>query len=237
MKRLPHLPERLRYPLILLAIAAAYVVTARLGLALALPPERKATAVWPPSGIALAAVLLLGRRVWPGVWLGAFLANFWDYFGQRHGFPLVAHLATSGAIAAGSTLQPLLGASLLRRGNGEGLALARARDVFRFFAAGLAMCLVASSLGVTTLCLARFTPWGRFGFNWWTWWIGDTAGVFLVTPLLLAWSRPPLSAPKTCSMFGFREVSTIGTEVSIPASRAIGSPPAVRENSPSSRDA
>ena len=55
-------------------VAAAYFVAARLSLALAIPPGY-ATAVWPPSGIALAAALLLGGRIWPGIWLGAALAN------------------------------------------------------------------------------------------------------------------------------------------------------------------
>ncbi len=195
MKRPIRLPGPLKYGILLLAIAGAYVVTARLGLALALPPERKATAVWPPSGIALAAVLLLGRRAWPGVWIGAFLANLWDYFGQRQGFPLATHFLVSSSIATGSTLQALLGASLLRRGREEGWSLASAREVFRFFVIGLLMCLVAASIGVGTLCLAHFAPWGRFGFIWWTWWIGDTTGVLLVTPLLLAWSRSRSPAP------------------------------------------
>ena len=70
----------LRWWVVVLALAAVYLVTARLGLLLALPPEKKATAVWPPSGIALAALLLFGQRFWPGVWLGAFLANLWDFW-------------------------------------------------------------------------------------------------------------------------------------------------------------
>src|SRR5690348_8325146 len=92
---------------VVLALAAVYIATARLGLLLALPPEKKATAVWPPSGIALAALLLLGYRVWSGVWLGAFLANLWDYFNPASEFPLTAHLLVSAGIATGSTLQAL----------------------------------------------------------------------------------------------------------------------------------
>ena len=63
-------PAWWKYLLLVLAVAALYLLTARLGLTLALPPEQKATAVWLPSGIALAALLLLGYRLWPGVWLG-----------------------------------------------------------------------------------------------------------------------------------------------------------------------
>src|SRR5438552_2901072 len=108
-------PSWVRYWAGVLALAALYVGAARLGMALALPPEKKATAVWPPSGIALAAILLGGARLWPGVALGAFLANLWDYFAPANRFPLAAHLGVSAGIAVGSSLQALLGASLLRR--------------------------------------------------------------------------------------------------------------------------
>ncbi|MDF0676748.1 MAG: MASE1 domain-containing protein, partial [Nitrospira sp.] len=92
----------LRWLALVVALAALYVVTARLGLMLALPPENKATAVWPPSGIALAALLLFSHRIWPGVWLGAFLANLWDGFSTATPFPLSAHLFVSAGIATGS---------------------------------------------------------------------------------------------------------------------------------------
>ncbi len=194
MSRSPHLPRWSKYLLLIVAVAALYVVTARLGLTLALPPVKKATAVWPPSGIALAAVLLAGRRVWPGIWLGAFFANFWDFFGPANDFALAAHLGVSCSIAVGSTLQALLGAFLLRRWIGEQSPLDRARNVFKFVGVALLMCLVASTIGVTALCVAGFAPWGKFGFSWWTWWLGDTVGVFIVTPLILAWMKPPALA-------------------------------------------
>lgn len=190
------LPSWSKHLLIVLALATFYVLTARLGLTLALPPEAKATAVWPPSGIALATVLLVGYRVWPGIWLGAFWANLWDFFDPAHEFTLAVHLVVSCSIASGSTLQALLGAALLHRWIGGQKVLDRARSVFQFVGVALLMCLVASTVGVTTLCLAGFGPWANYGFNWWTWWLGDTVGVFVVTPLILAWSKPPRFAKK-----------------------------------------
>ncbi len=89
----------LRWLAVVLTLAALYLVTARLGLMLALPPENKATMVWPPSGIALAAFLLYGHRIWPGVWLGSFLANLWDGFNAASPSPLSAHLFVSMGIA------------------------------------------------------------------------------------------------------------------------------------------
>jgi integral membrane sensor domain MASE1 len=188
MPKFPPLPPWLQYLLLLLSLTALYVVTARLGLSVALPPGDKATAVWPPSGIALAA-LLLGYRLWPGIWLGAFLANFWDFFSPDNEFPLTTHFLVSAGIALGSTLQPVLGAYLLRRWLGRQSPLEGARQVLRFIVAGLLMCLVAATVGVTTLYLAGFTSLPDYSLNWWTWWLGDTLGVLMVTPLALAWWR------------------------------------------------
>ncbi len=181
----------LRTGVVVLVLAAVYVGAARLGLALALPPEKKATAVWPPSGIALAAILLCGSRVWPGIWLGAFLANLWDYFNPADPFSLAAHLGVSSGIAVGSTLQALLGAALLRRWVGDLSPLDRAQDVFRFVGIVLLMCPVAATVGVTSLCLAGFAPWAASPFIWLTWWLGDATGVLVMTPLFLAWCKPP----------------------------------------------
>jgi two-component system cell cycle sensor histidine kinase/response regulator CckA len=183
-------PSWARQGAVILALAAVYVGSARLGLALALPPEKKATAVWPPSGIALAAILLCGSRVWPGIWIGAFLANLWDYFDAANPFSLTAHFGVSSGIAVGSTLQPLLGAALLRRWIGSPRLLDRAKDVFKFVGVAVSMCLIAATLGVTSLCLGGLAIGTAAPFLWWTWWLGDTAGVLVVTPLLLAWIQP-----------------------------------------------
>src|SRR5689334_19573071 len=115
MSRLRHMTPWIKPLLVALATVVLYVVTARLGLNLALPPEKKATAVWLPSGIALAVIWIGGYRFWPCIWVGAFVANFWDYFDPANTFSFNAHLALSYGIAAGSTLQPLLGAYLMQR--------------------------------------------------------------------------------------------------------------------------
>ncbi len=181
----------LRTGVVVLVLAAVYVGAARLGLALTLPPEKEATAVWPPSGIALAAILLCGNRVWPGIWLGAFLANLWDYFNPANPFSLIAHLGVSFGIALGSTLQALLGGTLLRRWVGDKSPLDRAQDVFRFVGIALLMSLVAATVGAISLCQGGFAPWSAVPFIWVTWWLGDATGILVITPLLLAWSQPP----------------------------------------------
>jgi integral membrane sensor domain MASE1 len=192
MSRLRPLPPWANPLILVLATTALYVVTARLGLTLALPPENKATAVWPPSGIALAAILLAGYRIWPGVWLGAFLANLWDYFGPANSHSFGTHFAVSSGIAAGSTFQALLGAFLLHRWVSNPISFDRSRNGFLFVGVTLLACLVAATVGVATLVLAGFAPRAAIGFAWWTWWLGDTTGILLVTPLILSWSKRPL---------------------------------------------
>jgi integral membrane sensor domain MASE1 len=179
-----------------LFLAGVYVATARLGLTMALPPEAKATAVWPPSGIAFAAVMLVGRCAGPGIWLGAFLANFWDYFAATNKLPLATHVLLSSGIAVGSTVQALLGGWLVQRWIGGPGILDRTRSAFRFMGIALLVCLVASTTGVTTMCLVGYAPWAHYSFNWRTWWVGDTIGILVGTPLVLVWSRPPRLAGK-----------------------------------------
>ena len=176
--------------LLILIIAALYVATARLGLTLAMPPENKATAVWPPSGIALAALLLAGRRVWPGIWLGAFLANLWDALSPTTSFSLAAHVTVSAVIAVGSTLQAFLASMLLQRVTGPATNfLERTRTVFQFVGITLLVCLVASTIGVLSLALGGFASWSQYPLGWLTWWLGDSVGILLVTPLILSWGQ------------------------------------------------
>src|SRR5262245_28951232 len=142
MRRTQAWPAWAKSVILILATVVLYVVTARLGLTLALPPEKKATAVWLPSGIALTAILIGGARVWPGVWLRAFLANAWDIVGSP--FSVSAHLSVSFGIAVGSSLQPILGACLLRRWIGPEGVFGGARSAFKFAGVTLLACLVAS---------------------------------------------------------------------------------------------
>ncbi|MDY3556519.1 PAS domain S-box protein [Gemmata sp. JC717] len=174
---------------IALGLAVAYVATARLGLLLALPPDFKATAVWPPSGLALAVVLLTRLRAWPGVWLGAFVANVWDAFSPSRAGPLAPHLISSAVIATGSTLQALAGAGLIRSLVGPAGALDRARDAFRFVAIVPLTCLIGATAGACAVGATGPGGWAVAPDVWWTWWIGDIAGALVVAPVVLCVAR------------------------------------------------
>lgn len=165
----------------LLAVTAVYLAAGRLGLSLALVHD-SASAVWPPTGIALAAFMVLGRSVWPAIAVGAFLVNI-----TTGGSP-----ATSLGIAMGNTLEGMAGAELVRRFAGGSAAFDRPRDVFEFvLLAGLCATMISASIGVTSLCLGGFAPWSEYWGIWLTWWLGDAGGAVVVTPALVLWARRP----------------------------------------------
>lgn len=159
-------------------LAAAYYAIARLGL-LAAVAAPVVSSAWPPAGLALAALLLGGARLWPGVLLGAFALN------ATAGVPLAA----AALIGAGNAAAAVLAARLLDR-----LALdrdlARLRDALALLAGALAGPLVAASVGVAALFLAGHADAAGAGRLWAVWWSGDALGILVVTPLVLAWRRP-----------------------------------------------
>jgi PAS domain S-box-containing protein len=160
-----------------LAVTAAYVLAGKVGLSLAFV-NASASAVWPPTGIALAAFLILGNRIWPGVLLGAFLVNV----------TTAGNVATSVVIAAGNTLEGFVGCWLVRRFAGGLRVFDQPSTVFKFAVlAGMVSTAVSATIGTTTLALGGFARWNEFGPIWLTWWMGDGAGALIVTPLIVQW--------------------------------------------------
>jgi integral membrane sensor domain MASE1 len=155
-------------------IAGLYFITGKLGLLLAVEPGY-ATAIWPPSGIALVAILWLGYRMWPGVWLGSCLVNVSTSFDANTSALLMKSLAIPGSIATGAALQAFLGAFLIRRFIGFPTPLNNEREVFIFLGCGgMVGSLAGATVGITTLAVAGAIPWSNSLYSWGTWWIGDT---------------------------------------------------------------
>jgi len=162
-------------------LVVVYFVAGTLGLRLAYV-HASATAVWPCTGIAVAALLLFGYRVWPGILIGAFLVNL----------TTAGSLETSIGIAIGNTLEGLTGCYLVSRFAGGKEVFARAQDIFKFaLLAGMAATAISATIGVVTLAVAGFADWAAFGSMWCTWWLGDAVGAVTVTPLLLLWWENP----------------------------------------------
>lgn len=165
-------------------VAGVYFAAGRFGLSLA-ALHANVSFVWPAAGLALASLLIGGYGLWPGVFLGALLVNA----ATDIGWPAAL------GIAAGNTLEAVLGVFLLRRVAGFQNGMERLRDGLSLIVfGGLTDTAVAATVGVVSLCLGGSAAWPSFGSLWLEWWIGDMLGVLVVAPFLLAWSRP-LSRP------------------------------------------
>ena len=185
--RMPRLEDPVFFPqsakdvAITLALAAVYFVAGKLGLRLAFV-NSSASAVWPPTGIALAALLLLGYRVWPGILLGAFLVNV----------TTTGAIVTSVGVALGNTLEGVAGSWLVNRFAGGRKAFERAQDVFRFALFAIFATALCATVGATTISLGGLAHWANYGTIWLTWWLGNAVGALVVAPLLVLWTTARL---------------------------------------------
>lgn len=169
--------KQLRRWSLLAGLVVLYFFAGKLGLHFAFV-HSNATAVWAPTGIALAAVLLLGYRAAPAIFVGAFLVNI----------TTAGSVPSSLGIAFGNTLEAVAAGFLVTRFASGRATFNRARDIVRFsLLAGLVSTAISATIGVTTLVLTGYADMSRFGPIWLTWWLGDTAGALIVTPLLVLW--------------------------------------------------
>lgn len=177
------IPPLAREFLRLAMVALAYWIAARLSLSLALV-HGQVTPIWPPTGIALVAILVLGRRVWPAIAVAAFAVNL----------PIGPSPLGATFIAAGNTLAPLVSAELLRR-TGFQLEVDRLRDALALILlAALAGMTISATIGSSVLLLSGAIPPAEFWPTWAVWWTGDAMGVLLVAPFLLS-LRPRAAMP------------------------------------------
>ncbi len=165
----------------LLLLTLAYIAAGRLGLLLAFANEN-ASPVWPPTGLAIAALLLIGRRAWPAITIGAFVVNYLNS----------GSIPASLAIAVGNTLEALAGAWLANRFARGRAAFDSTGDVLRFMVIGAGASAIAASIGTVTVAV------GGLGNQidhpsdiWLTWWLGDTVGAIVVAPIIILWDRRP----------------------------------------------
>ena len=163
-----------------LALAVAYAVSGGFGLLLAVPPGY-ATAVFPPAGIAMAAMLIGGAETLPWTFAGSLALNVW--IGYRVGISSAAGAAA--IIAAASTIQSAIGGWSLRRLIGYPAPLESGGDLARFFIVSPALCVISATLALTGLVSAGYVHGAEISQSWFTWWIGDTLGVLFFLPLVM----------------------------------------------------
>ncbi|HUL02588.1 MAG TPA: MASE1 domain-containing protein [Gemmatimonadales bacterium] len=169
-----------RYFAVSAILAAAYFVAGKLGLRLAFV-HASATGVWPPTGIAVAALLIYGYRMWPAILTAAFLVNV----------TTAGSAGTSLGIGVGNTLEALAAAFLVNRYAGGIGAFADSRNTFKFILAAMVSTAVSPTIGVSSLALGGYAHWATFGSIWLTWWMGDTVGALVVAPALILWGVNP----------------------------------------------
>ena len=163
----------------LLAVGLAYFLMAKLGLRLA-SINPSASPIWPPTGLALAAMLLCGLRIWPAIFIGAFAANA----------TTAGTLVTSALIALGNTLEAVAGGYLVGRWSGGRETFASPLRVAKFALVSVGpVTVISATIGVVTLCTAGFATWANFTPIWVTWWLGDAAGALVVTPVIVLWAQ------------------------------------------------
>jgi PAS domain S-box-containing protein len=166
------------YGLELCLIGIAYLILAKLGLALA-SINPSTSPIWAPTGLALGAVLVRGYRVWPAILIAAFIANA----------TTAGSLATSFVIAVGNSFEGLLGAYLINRWSDGKDTYESPAGVLRSAFICFLPTALAATIGTSTLVLGGLAPWSNLASIWLTWWLGDLAGALVVTPVVVLWAR------------------------------------------------
>src|SRR5271168_2031523 len=172
-----------------LLLTVGYMVSGKLALLLAIPPGY-ATPIFPPAGIAIAAMLIRGPATLPWTFLGSFLLNVWTAHSIGHG-SAVTWLAAAFVIAAASTLQAAIGGTVLRRAVGYPAPLDNERDLWRFLFLSPVSCLTSATLSLGGLLALGVVLLPDLVTSWVSWWIGDTVGVLVVLPLMFVIAGEP----------------------------------------------
>src|SRR4030095_9967373 len=163
----------------MLGIFAIYFLSGKLGLSLAIE-NQSVSAVWAPTGIAIAALILRGYYFWPVIFAGAFLVNI----------TTTGDWLSSILIGAGNTLEALTAAYLVNKYADGKFAFQKVQNIFRFvFFAGVLSTLVSATIGAFSLSATGLAPWSGFSSVWLTWWLGDAIGAFLIAPLIILWAN------------------------------------------------
>src|SRR5215470_11305713 len=183
----------------LIGIGLAYFVLAKSGLAFALI-HPSASAIWPPTGFALAAIVLWGYRAWPAIFLGAMMAN-----ATTNG-----SMSTAISIATGNSLEALVGAAVINVWSNGRDTFSTPNTVAKFAVICVVLATpISATVGITTLVIAGYAEWANFANIWLTWWLGDMIGALVVTPVVV------LCALSDARAFRFTELTKSAAVISL----------------------
>jgi signal transduction histidine kinase len=171
----------------IILFAVLYYIAARLGYFLSFQ-DSTALPAWPPSGIAFALIILLGRATWPGITIGALIANVMAYW-NTGSLPAQTVITISSCIAIGHTLEALIGNYLVRHWMQDDYPFKNARNAFRFLFVTLLMCMVGACIGSYSLLFFELISEAMIIQSCLSWWVGNVVGILLFTPFVLAVAR------------------------------------------------
>src|SRR5262244_2071341 len=159
----------------LIGIGLTYFVLAKSGLALALI-HPSASPIWPPTGFALAAIVLWGYRAWPAIFLGAMIVNA----------STTGSIGPAISIATGNSLEALVGAAVINVWSNGRDTFSTPNTVAKFAVICVVLATpISATVGITTLVIAGYAEWANFANIWLTWWLGDMIGALVVTPVVV----------------------------------------------------
>ena len=162
----------------LILVGIAYFTFAGLGLHLA-SINPSATPIWPPTGLAIAVILLWGNRIAPAIFIAAFLINQ----------VIAGSIFTSLAIAGGNTLEAVIAGYLVRHWAQGEQVFDTPTGIAKFTLISLAATMVSATIGVSSLTVAGYAEVSSFISVWLTWWLGDLAGALVVAPVVVLWAK------------------------------------------------
>ncbi|RUR73749.1 hypothetical protein PCC6912_55260 [Chlorogloeopsis fritschii PCC 6912] len=173
-------------------LATVLIPTIHFGLAnisRTLSLENGTSVFWPSAGFYLAAVILLGYRIWPAILIGEFIVNYFLYY---------QNILTSLSISVIDLIDPLVTAFLINYFIKHRNLLERSADVFKFLVLLTPASVVSTTLATTTLCLSNNASWADYGEVWRTWYTAMIAGMLIVTPALLSLTLQSRQQVKLC---------------------------------------
>jgi integral membrane sensor domain MASE1 len=161
----------------LIGIGVTYFVLAKIGPALALI-HPSASTIWPPTGFALAAIVLWGYRAWPAIFLAAMIVN-----------ATAGSIGTAMSIATGNSLEALVGAALINIWSNGRDTFSTSHTVAKFTVICVVLATpISATVGMTSLAIAGYAEWTNFANIWFTWWLGNMIGALVVTPVVVLWA-------------------------------------------------
>jgi len=172
----------------ILFVALGYFFFARLGYFLVFE-DIYILPTWPPSGLALAFLIILGRKAWPGITIGALLANILAYWNTGD-LESNSVILLSSLIAAGHTLEALLGNFLITKWIEKDQLFRKSVNIFRFLGIGVVIALISAAIGTGALYYQDLFPEGEFLSRFVSWWVGNLVGILLFTPFILSFREP-----------------------------------------------